>query len=104
LTSKNGRQRFRRATLPGGASIVSVDVAGEPAKPVTGSDGTRVPLLRPGFRPAGAYQVTFVYLYAGTPFAKKGDLQMTLPKMDMPVGVVEWEVFVPEGYSGRTTD
>ncbi len=67
-----------------------------------GTDGTRVPLLRPGFRPTGSYQVSFVYLHAGTPFAKKGDIQMTLPKMDMPVGIVEWEVFAPERYSMRT--
>ena len=43
--------------------------------------------------------MSFVYLHAGTPFAKKGDMQMTLPKMDIPVGIVEWEVFVPERYS-----
>ena len=47
--------------------------------------------------------MSFVYLHAGTPFATKGELQMTLPKMDMPVGVVEWEVFVPESYSVRAT-
>ena len=39
----------------------------------------RVPLLRPGFRPDGPYTVSFVYLHAGTAFAKKGDMQMTLP-------------------------
>src|SRR5207249_6907671 len=80
------------------------EVAGESAKPALGADGTRVPLLRPGFRPNGPYAVSFVYLHAGTPFAKKGDLQMTLPKMDVPVGIVEWEVFVPENYSARAID
>ena len=104
LTLQNRAQPFLKVTLPPGASIVSVDVAGEPAKPVIGSDGTRVPLLRPGFRPAGPYAVTFVYLHAGTPFAKKGEMQMTLPKMDMPVGIVEWEVFVPDSYSVRAID
>jgi hypothetical protein len=42
--------------------------------------------------------VSFVYLHAGTPFAKKGDMQMTLPKMDLPVSLVEWELFVPDRY------
>ena len=102
LTIQNRAQPFLKVTLPSGASMVSVDVAGEPAKPVQGTDGTRVPLLRPGFRPAGSYQVSFVYLHAGTPFAKKGDVEMTLPKMDLPVGIVEWELFVPERYSMRT--
>jgi hypothetical protein len=40
-----------------------------------------------------------VYLHAGTPFDKKGDIEMTLPRMDMPVGIVQWEVFAPERYS-----
>ena len=29
---------------------------------------------------------------------------MTLPRMDIPVGIVEWELFVPELYSVRATD
>ena len=101
LTVQNRAQSFLKVTLPAGASIVSVDVAGEAAKPVVGADGARVPLLRPGFRPSAPYTVTFVYLHAGTPFAKKGDLQMTLPRMDIPIGIVEWEVFVPDNYSAR---
>jgi hypothetical protein len=59
--------------------------------------------MRPGFMPHGSYSVSFVYLHAGAPFARKGDLQMSLPKMDVPVGEVEWEVFAPENYSLRTT-
>jgi carboxypeptidase family protein len=104
LRVQNRAQPFLKVTLPAGASIVSVTVAGESAKPVLGADGTRVPLLRSGFHPAGPYDVSFVYLHAGTPFARKGDLQMTLPKMDLPVGIVEWEVFVPDVYSVRVVD
>jgi hypothetical protein len=58
----------------------------------------RIPLLRPGFRPEGPYKVSFVYLHAGPAFAKKGDMQMALPRMDVPVSVVEWELFVPDQY------
>jgi hypothetical protein len=103
LQLQNHAQPFLKVSLPQGATIVSVDVAGAPAKPVLGTDGIRVPLLRPGFRPQGSYTVSFVYLNAGTAFAKKGDLQMTLPKMDVPIGEVQWEVFAPENYSLRTT-
>ena len=103
LQIQNRAQPFLRVTLPAGASMASVEVAGEPAKPALGADGTRVPLLRPGLRPNGSYEVSFVYLHAGTPFAKKGDLDMTLPKMDIPVGVVTWELFVPDRYSTRVT-
>ena len=54
----------------------------------------------PGLPSERPLPVSFVYLHAGTPFAKKGDMQMTLPKMDMPVGIVEWELFVPERLLG----
>src|SRR5262249_53480930 len=85
-----------RGAVGAGAAIVWVEVAGSPAKPVEGTDGSRVPLLRPGLRTDGLYAVSFAYLHAGTPFLKKGDMQMTLPPMDIPVNVVEWELFVPD--------
>ncbi|HEY7501812.1 MAG TPA: carboxypeptidase-like regulatory domain-containing protein [Vicinamibacterales bacterium] len=98
LWLRNRAQPFMKVSLPAGATMLSVDVAGSPAKPAEGSDGMRVPLLRPGFRPEGPYSVSFVYLHAGPAFAKKGDMQLTLPRMDVPVSVVEWEVFVPDRY------
>jgi hypothetical protein len=101
LTVQNRAQPFLKVNLPAGASMISVNVAGEPAKPVLGVGGTRVPLLRSGFRPNGPYDVSFVYLHAGTPFARKGDLQMALPRMDIPIAIVEWELFVPDEYSAK---
>ncbi len=103
LQIQNRAQPFLKVALPPGATMVSVEVAGQSAKPVLGADGTRVPLLRPGFRPAGTYEVSVVYLHAGTPFGRKGEMQMTLPRMDLPVGMISWEVFVPERYSVRRT-
>jgi hypothetical protein len=99
LRLQNRAQSFLKVALPPGASIVSVEVAGQPAKPATASDGTRVPLVRPGFRSTGPYTVSFVYVHSGAPFGRKGEQQMTLPKMDIPVGLVEWEVFVPDRFS-----
>jgi hypothetical protein len=98
LLVRNRAQPFMRVVLPPGASMLSVDVGGAPAKPADGSDGVRVPLLRAGFRPDGLYTVSFVYLHAGPAFGRKGDMQMTLPRMDVPVSVVEWELFVPDEY------
>jgi hypothetical protein len=98
LWLRNRAQPFMKVSLPPGASMLSVEVAGAPEKPAEGADGMRVPLLRPGFRPDGPYSVSFVYLHAGPAFAKKGEMQMTLPRMDVPVSVVEWELFVPEQY------
>lgn len=98
LTIKNQVQPFLKVELPADASIVSADVAGEKVKPVQGADGQRVPLLRPGFRPVGSYEVSFVFMHSGAPFAKKGGSEISLPKMDVPITVLQWEVFLPEQY------
>jgi hypothetical protein len=101
LTVRNRAQPFMKVTLPAGATMLSVEVAGEAAKPVTASDGTRVPLLRAGFRADRPYTVSFVYLHAGEAFAKKGDARMILPAMDLPVSVLEWELFLPDRFSAK---
>ncbi|HEY0431172.1 MAG TPA: carboxypeptidase-like regulatory domain-containing protein, partial [Pyrinomonadaceae bacterium] len=82
--------------LPAGATLLSAEVEGERVKPVLGADGSRVPLLRAGFNPSGAYTVSFVYLSSGAPFSKAGAYQMGLPKLDIPVNVLTWEVSLPD--------
>ena len=101
LDMRNRSQPFLKVELPEGATIVSVDLAGRSAKPASGADGTRIPLIRAGLPADRPYSVSFVYVHAGTPFQKKGDIDMSLPKMDVPIGLVEWEVFVPERYKAR---
>ena len=98
LTIKNQAQPFLKVALPPGASILSAEVAGEKVKPVEGPDGNRVPLLRAGFRPVDSYTVAFVFMHSGAPFAKKGGSDLSLPKMDVPINLLQWEVFLPEQY------
>ena len=98
LILKNQAQPFLKVALPTGASILSADVAGERVKPVQGSDGNRVPLLRPGFHPLGSYTVSFVFMHSGAPFSKKGGAELILPNMDIPISLLNWEVFLPEQY------
>ena len=98
LLVKNQAQPFLKVNLPQGATILSADVAGERVKPVQGPDGNRVPLLRPGFRPNGSYTVSFVFMHSGTPFAKKGGADLDLPSMDIPISVLNWELFLPDRY------
>ncbi len=98
LTLKNQAQPFLKVALPAGASILSAEVAGERVKPVQGPDGSRVPLLRPGFRPTESYTVSFVFMHSGAPFARKGGAELSLPNMDIPISLLNWEVFLPEQY------
>jgi hypothetical protein len=98
LIVRNQAQQYLKVALPRGASILSAEVAGEKVKPVEGSDGNRVPLGRDGFRPNGTYTVSFVFMHSGAPFAKKGGSDISLPKMDVPIDLLQWEVFLPEQY------
>jgi hypothetical protein len=98
LTVKNQAQPFLKVALPAGVTILSADVAGERVKPVQGPDGSRVPLLRPRFRPTDSYEVSFVFMHSGAPFAKKGGAELSLPQMDIPISLLNWEVFLPEQY------
>src|SRR5438132_12411901 len=98
LTIRNQAQPFLKVALPQGASILSAEVAGEKVKPVEGPDGNRVPLLRAGFRPVDSYTVSFVFMHSGVPFAKKGGSDLSLPKMDVPINLLQWEVFLHEQY------
>ena len=86
LQVQNRAQPFLKVNLPEGATIVSVEVAGQSAKPVLGADGVRVPLLRPGFRPVGSYSVSFVYLHAGTPLRARGRPADDAPNYGCPGG------------------
>lgn len=99
----NERQPFMKVGLPAGSRIVSVSLDGEPAKPVSGADGLRLPLLH-AERGVPARELTYVYVHDGAPFARKGDRTMHLPSMDLPIGVVHWEVFVPDGIRARRVD
>ncbi|HET7698080.1 MAG TPA: carboxypeptidase-like regulatory domain-containing protein [Vicinamibacterales bacterium] len=98
LYLRNRAQAYMKVSLPPGAAIVSAEVEGAAARPAEGIDGARVPLLRPGFRPSGLYIVSFVYQHSGAPFLKKGDMRMELAKMDVPVNVLEWELFLPDRF------
>src|SRR5574338_1284382 len=82
--------------LPTGVQLLTAEVEGERVRPVEGNDGSRIPLLRPGLDSSKAYEVSFVYSGSGTRFAKRGAYDMRLPKLDIPVNLLTWEVSLPE--------
>jgi hypothetical protein len=96
LKIRNHAQPFIKIELPPGASLLSAEVEGEKVKPVQGQDGSRVPLLRAGFRPSGAYTVSFVYLSSGAVFTKNGSYELRIAKLDVPINLMTWEVFLPD--------
>ena len=96
LRIRNHSQPFVKVELPPGAQLFTAEVAGQTVKPVEGTDGIRVPLLRAGLNASGAYTVSFVYLSTGSGFGKTGSYDMGLPRLDLPINLLTWEVSLPE--------
>ena len=96
LRVRNHARAFVKVELPAGAQLLSAEVEGERVKPVFDTDGSRVPLLRVGLNSSKPYTVSFVYLSSGGRFTKNGNYEMTLPKLDIPVNVLSWEVSLPD--------
>jgi len=96
LRVRNHAKPFMKIELPAGAQLLSAEVEGERVKPVEGTDGTRVPLLRAGLDSSRPYSVSFVYYSSGSRFTKSGVYNMGLPKLSIPVNLLTWEVSLPE--------
>ena len=96
LRIRNHSQPFVKVELPPGSQLFTAEVAGQTVKPVEGADGIRVPLLRAGMNASGAYTVSFVYLSTGSGFGKNGSYDMGLPRLDVPINLLTWEVSLPE--------
>lgn len=96
LRVRNHAKPYMKVELPTGVELLSAEVEGQPVKPLADPDGSRVPLLRAGLDSSKAYNVSFVYYNSGARFAKSGAYDMGLPKLDIPVNLLTWEVSLPE--------
>jgi hypothetical protein len=96
LRVRNHAQPFLKIELPTGAQLFTAEVEGQRVKPSKDPDGIRIPLQRPGLDSSGTYNVSFVYQSEGPRFAKNGSYDMGLPKLDIPINVLTWEVALPE--------
>ena len=96
LRVRNHAQPFMKVELPAGAQMLSTEVEGQSVKPMKDGDGSRVPLLRAGLDSSRAYTVSFVYLNTGSAFAKTGSYDIALPRVDIPINVLTWELSLPD--------
>src|SRR6185436_19895774 len=96
LRVRNHAKPYMKVELPAGVKLLSAEVEGQPVKPLDDPDGSRVPLLRAGLDSSKAYNVSFVYYNSGARFARSGAYNMGLPKLDIPVNLLTWEVSLPE--------
>jgi hypothetical protein len=84
---RNNQRNFLKITLPAGATLWSASLSGKAVRPGQAPDGSLLlPLdkARAG-EEAPAFAVEVVYLIRGTAWNDKGQFQVGLPALDLPV-------------------
>jgi hypothetical protein len=84
---RNNQRNFLKITLPAGATLWSASLSGKTVRPGQAPDGSLLlPLdkARAG-EEAPAFAVEVVYLIRGTAWNDKGQFQVGLPALDLPV-------------------
>jgi hypothetical protein len=83
----NNQRNFVKVTLPVGATVWSVALAGRPVRPGQAPDGSLLlPLEKSrGGDDAPAFAVEILYLSKAAGWEEKGKARVTLPALDLPV-------------------
>ena len=84
---RNNQRNFVKVTLPAGATVWSVSLAGRPVRPGQSPDGSLLlPLEKSrGGDDAPAFAVEILYLTKATAWNDKGQEKVTLPALDLPI-------------------
>jgi len=84
---RNNQRNFVKVTLPAGAAVWSVTLAGRPVRPGQSPDGSLLlPLEKSrGGDDAPAFAVEILYLAKAAAWTDKGQQKVTLPALDLPI-------------------
>ncbi len=84
---RNNQRNFVKVTLPAGATVWSVSLAGRPIRPGQSPDGSLLlPLEKSrGGDDAPAFAVEILYLTKAPAWNEKGREKITLPALDLPI-------------------
>jgi hypothetical protein len=84
---RNNQRNFVKVTLPAGATVWSVTLAGRPIRPGQSPDGSLLlPLEKSrGGDEAPAFAVEILYLTKASAWNDKGREKVTLPALDLPI-------------------
>jgi hypothetical protein len=84
---RNNQRNFVKVTLPAGATVWTVSLAGRPVRPGQSPDGSLLlPLEKSrGGDDAPAFAVEILYLTKATAWNEKGREKVTLPALDLPI-------------------
>jgi hypothetical protein len=96
---RNNAKQFMTITLPGGAEVWGVFVAGTASKPGKDEKGRiLIPLERSvvNGKELGAFTVEVIYVEKGKKLSAAGIPLMKLPAIDMPVSTLSFEALLPD--------
>jgi hypothetical protein len=84
---RNNQRNFVKVTLPAGATVWSVSLAGRPVRPGQAPDGSLLlPLEKSrGGDDAPAFAIEILYLAKAAAWNDKGQEKVTLPALDLPI-------------------
>jgi hypothetical protein len=84
---RNNQRNFVKVSLPAGATVWSVTLAGRPVRPGQSPDGSLLlPLEKSrGGDDAPAFAVEILYLTKAAAWEEKGREKVTLPALDLPI-------------------
>jgi hypothetical protein len=94
---RNNQRNFVKVTLPAGATVWSVTLAGRPVRPGQSPDGSLLlPLEKSrGGDDAPAFAVEILYLAKAAAWNDKGQQKVTLPALDLPISRTGLLVYYP---------
>lgn len=97
---RNNQRNFVKVTLPAGATVWSVTLAGRPVRPGQSPDGSLLlPLEKSrGSDDAPAFAVEILYLTKATAWNDKGQEKVTLPALDLPISRTGLLLYYPPLY------
>lgn len=94
---RNNQRNFLKITLPQGATLWSAALAGKPVRPGQSPDGSVLLPLEKSHagEDAPEFAVELVYIVRGSAWNDKGQFNLSLPKLDLPVSRTGLAVFHP---------
>jgi hypothetical protein len=94
---RNNQRNFVKVTLPAGATVWSVTLAGKPVRPGQSPDGSLLlPLEKSrGGDDAPAFAVEILYMTKAVSWSEKGKEKISLPALDLPISRTGMLLYYP---------
>ena len=95
----NNNTQFIKVSMPPASELQTAFVDNKPVKPVKGPDGAlMIPIKPKESSQDGRVDVLFVFKTMLPPLGDEGKAGIQLPSVDIPVNLMRFHLFLPEGF------